>query len=209
MRAYVDVVYKRYMSEHSILAGELFKTMPSPLYIFNHVLKTMKNQNRDYTYRCLCSAATHVIEDVGVPIGAKWTKGLPDAIEGIIRGVSPNPYERKKAVEDYLTHILHSIININPCSEIMLPSLGEEPMQPVESISTRYASQNIAEVTLVNGVDASVMNEGDFFSRIHTLQKELEGLSSLPKSTYVTSRIAGITKDISDLVSLMDDTLKA
>ena len=211
-RAAVAVVYKEFVrdSENKRILRDKFKSGGTPSKLFNYIINVMRTQSPKYTYKCLYSAAAHVMEDVGMSLGYTWAEGLPAALEVVLRGILSNSHcDRKKAAEDYLSSLEHPINYINPCSETYLTPLGEEPMQQIDIISSRYAKQNIAQVTLVNGQDASVMNEEDFFSRIHTLQKELTGLGELPESTYVNSRIAGITKDINDLVSLMDDTLKA
>lgn len=82
------------------------------------------------------------------------------------------------------------------------PKLGRNNMLE------KYQDQNIANVILVKGRDASELTEGEFFSLLNSMQKELDTLEALPnESTHVNNRITALRKDISDMVDLMDTML--
>lgn len=86
----------------------------------------------------------------------------------------------------------------------LIKTTGENNMNRLDT----YKEYTVAQVTLVNGVDASTMSEQDFFGKLRNLQAELGELKSLPESTYVTARIDEVTTDIKALTTLMDTVLQ-
>lgn len=92
------------------------------------------------------------------------------------------------------------------------PETYEPNEQPINKekympVLNKYEDQLVANVTLINGVDAAEYTEEQFFRKIQQIQTNIEKLKTLPKSHYVESRIAGFEEDLRTIVDLMDATL--
>ena len=187
-------------SKISFIVGK-WKAIINPTKRFDYLVDYLRHHNDKYTYREYILAASLLIDKLTL------VPNLDD-----LYGKTLKIYERSISARMQVHKLIKEAeqgIN-NLCNEIYLEPLGE-PMNtlpnPPKQLLHKYVTQNIATVTLVNGVDVKDLTEADFFQKIKVFQEELTELSKLPNSKYVAKRVSNLSNDLDSLVKLMDASL--